>query len=49
MQKLNICLLLGIQFGPDITERFLKANNLEYFIRSHEVKQQGYDLGHHSN
>ncbi|CAF1261409.1 unnamed protein product [Rotaria magnacalcarata] len=37
---------LGIQFGPDITERFLKLNNLEYIVRSHELKQQGYDLGH---
>ena len=39
---------LGVHFGPDITERFLKLNNLEYIIRSHEVKQQGYDIGHHS-
>ncbi|CAF1417551.1 unnamed protein product [Rotaria sp. Silwood1] len=37
---------LGIQFGPDVTERFLKLNNLEYIVRSHEVKQQGYDLAH---
>ncbi|CAF1040343.1 unnamed protein product [Rotaria sordida] len=37
---------LGIQFGPDVTERFLKLNNLEYIVRSHEVKQQGYDMAH---
>ncbi|CAF3958619.1 unnamed protein product [Rotaria sp. Silwood2] len=37
---------LGIQFGPDVTERFLKLNNLDYIVRSHEVKQQGYDLAH---
>jgi serine/threonine-protein phosphatase 5 len=37
---------VGLQFGPDVTERFLKLNNLEYIVRSHEVKQEGYDLGH---
>jgi RIO-like serine/threonine protein kinase len=39
-------LLLGLQFGPDVTERFLKLNNLEYVVRSHEVKQEGYELAH---
>ncbi|CAF5209822.1 unnamed protein product, partial [Rotaria magnacalcarata] len=37
---------LGLQFGPDVTERFLKLNNLEYVVRSHEVKQEGYELAH---
>ena len=37
---------LGLQFGPDVTERFLKFNNLEYVVRSHEVKQEGYELAH---
>jgi serine/threonine-protein phosphatase 5 len=36
----------GLQFGPDVTERFLKLNNLEYVVRSHEVKQDGYELAH---
>ena len=31
---------VGIQFGPDITEAFLKLNNLDYVIRSHEVRCQ---------
>ena len=29
---------VGCQFGPDVTRRFLENNNLEYIIRSHEVK-----------
>ncbi|CAF3518149.1 unnamed protein product [Rotaria sp. Silwood1] len=37
---------VGLQFGPDVTERFLKLNNLEYIVRSHEVKQEGYELAH---
>ncbi|KAK4337004.1 hypothetical protein RND71_044102 [Anisodus tanguticus] len=37
---------VGIQFGVNITERFCKMNNLDYIIRSHEVKMQGYDLMH---
>ena len=40
---------LGLQFGPDVTERFLKLNNLEYVVRSHEVKQEGYELAHNGN
>jgi len=37
---------VGIQFGPDVTERFLAANNLSYVIRSHEVKNDGYEVMH---
>lgn len=29
---------LGINFGYDVTERFLDDNDLDYLIRSHEVK-----------
>ena len=28
---------VGCMFGPDITEAFLRQNNLELVIRSHEV------------
>jgi serine/threonine-protein phosphatase 5 len=42
----NFNLFLGLQFGPDVTERFLKFNNLEYVVRSHEVKQEGYEVAH---
>ena len=29
---------VGCQFGPDVTRKFLTNNNLDYIIRSHEVK-----------
>ncbi|XP_050294825.1 serine/threonine-protein phosphatase 5 [Anthonomus grandis grandis] len=37
---------VGCQFGPDVTENFLKLNKLDYIIRSHEVKNDGYEVAH---
>lgn len=37
---------VGVQFGPDVTENFLKLNNLDYIIRSHEVKNNGFEEAH---
>ena len=37
---------VGIHFGPDVTEKFLKLNNLDYIIRSHEVKVKGFEVEH---
>ncbi|XP_074662560.1 serine/threonine-protein phosphatase 5-like [Tubulanus polymorphus] len=37
---------IGVHFGPDVTENFLKRNNLDYVIRSHEVRQKGYEVAH---
>jgi len=37
---------VGVAFGPDVTERFLKANNLSLIVRSHEVKDEGYAEEH---
>ncbi|KAH8850956.1 Serine/threonine-protein phosphatase 5 [Schistosoma japonicum] len=37
---------VGCQFGPDITESFCKQNGLDYIIRSHEVKDEGYEVAH---
>ncbi|XP_071962945.1 serine/threonine-protein phosphatase 5-like [Antedon mediterranea] len=37
---------VGVQFGPDVTENFLKKNDLKYIIRSHEVKPEGYEEAH---
>lgn len=37
---------VGIQFGPDITEKFCNFNKLDYIIRSHEVKSMGYEVAH---
>lgn len=33
-------------FGPDVTATFLKNNNLELVVRSHEVKEEGYEVDH---
>ncbi|XP_026272352.1 serine/threonine-protein phosphatase 5 [Frankliniella occidentalis] len=37
---------VGVQFGPDVTNNFLKKNKLDYIIRSHEVKNAGYEVAH---
>ncbi|WIA19890.1 hypothetical protein OEZ85_005790 [Tetradesmus obliquus] len=37
---------VGLQFGPDITQQFLKDNGLELVVRSHEVKEEGYEVAH---
>ncbi|VDN11531.1 unnamed protein product [Dibothriocephalus latus] len=37
---------VGCQFGPDITEDFCKRNGLDMIIRSHEVKNEGYEVAH---
>ncbi|XP_058801857.1 serine/threonine-protein phosphatase 5 [Phymastichus coffea] len=37
---------VGVQFGPDVTHQFLQLNKLDYIVRSHEVKQEGYEVAH---
>ncbi|XP_013171099.1 PREDICTED: serine/threonine-protein phosphatase 5 [Papilio xuthus] len=37
---------VGCQFGPDVTHSFLERNRLDYIIRSHEVKSDGYEVAH---
>jgi len=37
---------VGCQFGPDVTRNFLSKNNLDYVVRSHEVKDNGYEVCH---
>uniref|UniRef100_A0A5S6R1X1 protein-serine/threonine phosphatase n=1 Tax=Trichuris muris TaxID=70415 RepID=A0A5S6R1X1_TRIMR len=39
---------VGSQFGPDVTEEFCNLNNLDYIIRSHEVKPEGYEVVHNN-
>jgi serine/threonine-protein phosphatase 5 len=34
---------VGVTFGPDVAHRFLDDNGLDYLIRSHEMKQNGYE------
>lgn len=33
-------------FGPDVTRAFLELNHLKLVVRSHEVKDQGYEVDH---
>eukprot|EP01026_Neomeris_dumetosa_P076651 TRINITY_DN82482_c0_g1_i2.p1 TRINITY_DN82482_c0_g1~~TRINITY_DN82482_c0_g1_i2.p1 ORF type:complete len:504 (-),score=76.46 TRINITY_DN82482_c0_g1_i2:450-1961(-) len=37
---------VGLAFGTDITQDFLHRNNLQLIIRSHEVKDEGYEITH---
>lgn len=37
---------VGVGFGPDVTERWCKANGVTAVIRSHEVRQDGYAIEH---
>ncbi|XP_075487288.1 serine/threonine-protein phosphatase 5-like isoform X1 [Primulina tabacum] len=37
---------VGLSFGPDVTKRFLQDNNLDLIVRSHEVKDEGYEIEH---
>lgn len=37
---------VGLAFGPDVTENFLKTNGLSLVVRSHEVKEEGYVVEH---
>jgi serine/threonine-protein phosphatase 5 len=32
--------------GPDVTRKFLDNNSLELIVRSHEVKEEGYEVEH---
>ena len=40
---------VGMWFGPDVTEAFLKENGLSLVVRSHEVKMDGYEVHHNGS
>ncbi|KAL2322572.1 hypothetical protein Fmac_026951 [Flemingia macrophylla] len=37
---------VGLSFGADVTKRFLQENDLDLVVRSHEVKDEGYEIEH---
>lgn len=37
---------VGVAFGQDVTENFLKTNDLKLVVRSHEMKEEGYEVDH---
>jgi len=36
----------GVYFGPDITDLVLDRNNISLLVRSHECKEEGYEVTH---
>ena len=36
----------GCYFGPNVTERLLQKYHLQFLIRSHECKPEGYEFCH---
>mmetsp|Transcript_85659 Transcript_85659/g.238381 ORF Transcript_85659/g.238381 Transcript_85659/m.238381 type:complete len:81 (-) Transcript_85659:248-490(-) len=37
---------VGVAFGRDVTEEFMQLNGLSLVIRSHEMKEEGYEVEH---
>jgi diadenosine tetraphosphatase ApaH/serine/threonine PP2A family protein phosphatase/Ca2+-binding EF-hand superfamily protein len=36
----------GVEFGPDITRAFCSTNGISLIIRSHECREEGFDIMH---
>jgi len=37
---------VGLSFGEDVTKTFFQENNLAQVVRSHEVKEEDYEIEH---
>ena len=37
---------IGLSFGPDVTDDFLETNGLDLVVRSHEVRDEGFEWEH---
>ena len=37
---------VGVAFGPDVAKRWLEGQGLQMVVRSHEVKEEGYEVAH---
>jgi|TARA_B110000977_G_scaffold64920_1_gene88397 serine/threonine-protein phosphatase 5 len=40
---------VGVAFGADVTKKFLQDNDLQLVVRSHEVKDEGFEVDHDGN
>ena len=40
------CRGVGVEFGHDVSMKFLEANGLELLVRSHQVFPQGFKNHH---
>lgn len=40
------CFCTPVPAGGDVTRRFLEDNGLQLLVRSHEVKEEGYEVAH---
>jgi hypothetical protein len=37
---------VGVAFGPDVAKRWLEGQGLQMVVRSHEVKDEGFEVAH---
>ena len=37
---------MGVAFGPDVAKRWLEGQGLQMVVRSHEVKDEGFEVAH---